>query len=297
MTRFLSRRRLLAAGLLAAPIYAAVKMNNFSRDARAAHGKEGRLPVEKQPLAAVEIRPDLNEIFGKAGTVGAFVALQGDRLVGSDLHLIREPRLPASSFKVAHSIIAFETGVVSDPDKDILAWDGVERSFPDWNKDQTLRSAIAASAVPAYQQIARRIGTERMQAYMDLLDYGNRDIGGGIDRFWLSGQLRVSPVEQIAFLERLQRRALPVSRRSQDLAVHVMTVTKAGEGAIRVKSGLVGVDDRNGLDKATAGWLIGFAGKGGVEVPFALYLEVREARHIGDRTKLAIECLSRIEAV
>lgn len=297
MTLFLSRRRLLAAGLLAAPIYVAAKTNNFSQDARAAHGKEARPPAQKQPLVAMDIRPDLNEIFGKAGTVGAFVALQGDRLVGSDLELIREPHLPASSFKVAHSIIAFETGVISDPDRDVLAWDGVTRSFPDWNKDQTLRSAIAASVVPAYQQIARRIGAKRMQAHMDLFDYGNRDIGGGIDRFWLSGKLRVSPVQQVAFLERLQRRALPVSRRSQDLAVDVMTVAKAGSGTLRVKSGLVGVDDRNGLDKATAGWLIGFAEKGGTEVPFALYLEVRAARHIGDRTKLAIECLSRIEAV
>ena len=83
--------------------------------------------------------------------------------------------------------------MVGDPDKDVFKWDGVTRSIEAWNKDHTLRSAIAVSAVPVYQEIARRIGAERMQKYVDLFDYGNRDIGGGIDQFWLTGNLRIDP--------------------------------------------------------------------------------------------------------
>src|SRR5262249_59985566 len=86
------------------------------------------------------------------------------------------------------------------------------------NRDHTLRSAIAASAVPVYQEIARRIGADRMKAYVDKLGYGNRDIGGApIDYFWLSGNLRISPLQQIEFLDPLRRSVLPVSERSQDL--------------------------------------------------------------------------------
>ena len=48
--------------------------------------------------------------------------------------------------------------MVADPDKDVFKWDGVTRPIEAWNKDHTLRSAIAASAVPVYQEIARRIG-------------------------------------------------------------------------------------------------------------------------------------------
>ncbi len=125
--------------------------------------------------------------------------------------------MPASTFKIPNSIIALETGVVEDPDKDIFKWDGVKRSIEAWNKDHTLRSAIAVSAVPVYQEIARRIGPERMQKYVDLMDYGNRDIGGGIDQFWLTGNLRIDPMQQIDFLDRLHRGVLPVSRRSQEL--------------------------------------------------------------------------------
>jgi beta-lactamase class D len=105
----------------------------------------------------------------------------------------------------SNSVIALETGVVGDPDKDVFKWDGVTRSIPGWNKDHTLRTAIAVSAVPVYQEIARRIGAERMQKYVDAFEYGNRNIGGGIDRFWLTGDLRISPLEQIAFVDKLRR--------------------------------------------------------------------------------------------
>src|SRR5260221_8767466 len=108
--------------------------------------------------------------------------------------------LPASTFKIPNSIIALETGVVTDPDKDVFKWDGVTRSIEAWNRDHTMRSAIAASAVPVYQEIARRIGQERMQKYVDLLEYRNRDIGGRIHQFWPTGQLPHAPDQQIEFL-------------------------------------------------------------------------------------------------
>src|SRR3977135_4644506 len=117
--------------------------------------------------------------------------------------------LPASTFKIPNSLIALETGVVVDPDKDVFKGDGVTRPIEAGNKDHTMRSAIAASAVPVYQEIARRIGEERMQKYVDLLDYGNRDIGGGLHQFWLTGNMRIDPIQQVDFVDRLRRGGLP----------------------------------------------------------------------------------------
>src|SRR5260370_33562729 len=97
-------------------------------------------------------------------------------------------------FKIANSLIARETGVDGDPEKDVFKWDGVKRSIEAWNQDHTMRSAIAASAVPVYQEIARRIGQERMQKYVDLFEYGNRNIGGGSRQFWLSGEFCSRPL-------------------------------------------------------------------------------------------------------
>ena len=79
-------------------------------------------------------------------------------VIASDKDRSGEARLPASTFKIPNSLIALETGVVEDPDKDVFKWDGVKRSIEAWNMDHTMRTAIAVSAVPVYQEIARRIG-------------------------------------------------------------------------------------------------------------------------------------------
>ena len=207
-----------------------------------------------------EFRDDLAKRFFDVGTVGTFVGYKVDDylIIASDKVRSGEAKLPASTFKIPNSIIALETGVVADPDKDIFKWDGVTRSIEAWNKDHTLRSAIAVSAVPVYQEIARRIGQERMQKYLDLFDYGNRDIGGGIDQFWLTGNLRIDPMQQIDFVDRLRRGVLPVSKRSQELARDILPVTKVGDATIRAKSGLLGAEQ----GKPSLGWMVGWAEKG-----------------------------------
>jgi beta-lactamase class D len=242
-----------------------------------------------------EIRDDLAKRFTDAGSVGTFIGYKTDDylIIASDKDRSGQAFLPASTFKIPNSLIALETGVVGDPDKDIFKWDGVKRSIEAWNQDHTLRSAIAASAVPVYQEIARRIGAERMQKYVDLFEYGNRNIGGGIDQFWLTGEMRIDPIQQIDFVDRLRRGVLPVSKRSQDLVRDILPVTKAGEATIRAKSGLLGAE----LNKPSLGWLVGWAEKGNAQTVFALNMDIREPRHVPDRMKLTQQCLTDIGAI
>jgi beta-lactamase class D len=242
-----------------------------------------------------EIREDLAKHFADAGTVGTFVGYKTEEyvIVASDKDRSGEAMLPASTFKIPNSVIALETGVVGDPDKDVFKWDGVARSIEAWNRDHTLRTAIAASVVPVYQEIARRIGAERMQKYLDLFEYGNRDIGGGIDQFWLTGKLRIDPVQQIDFVDRLRRGVLPVSKRSQELVRDILPVTKSGDSIIRAKTGLLGAE----LGKPSLGWVVGWAEKGSASTVFALNIDVREPRHIADRINLAQQCLTDIGAI
>jgi beta-lactamase class D len=242
-----------------------------------------------------EIREELARRFADEGTVGTFVGYKTEEylIIASDKERSGQAMLPASTFKIPNSLIALETGVVGDPDKDVFKWDGVVRSIEGWNRDHTLRSAIAASVVPVYQEIARRIGAERMQKYLDLFEYGNRDIGGGIDQFWLTGNLRIDPVQQVDFVDRLRRGALPVSKRSQDLVRDILPVTKAGDSVIRAKTGLLGAE----LGKPSLGWVVGWAEKASSQTVFALNVDVRESRHIASRMTLAQQCLSDIGAI
>jgi beta-lactamase class D len=241
-----------------------------------------------------EFRDDLAKRFFDLGTTGTFVGYKVDDylIIASDKVRSGEGKLPASTFKIPNSIIALETGVVEDPDKDVFKWDGVTRSIEPWNKDHTLRSAIAVSAVPVYQEIARRVGAERMQKYLDLFDYGNRDIGGGIDQFWLTGNLRIDPIQQIDFVDRLRRGVLPVSKRSQELTRDILTVTKVGDATIRAKSGLLGAE----AGKPSLGWMVGWVEKGSQQTVFAMNMDCKEQSHIAARMTVTQQCLADIVA-
>ena len=242
-----------------------------------------------------EFRNDLAKRFFDLGTEGTFVGYKVDDylIVASDKVRSGGDKLPASTFKVPNSLIALETGVVADPDKDVFKWDGTKRSIEAWNKDHTLRSAIAASVVPVYQEIARRIGAERMQKYLDLFDYGNRNIGGGIDQFWLTGGLRIDPMQQVEFLDRLRRGVLPVGKRSQELVRDILPTVKVGDSVIRYKTGLLGAE----RGQPQLGWVVGWAEKGKQHTVFAMNMDCKTPEHVPARISVTQQCLTDIGAV
>ena len=83
--------------------------------------------------------------------------------------------------------------------------------FPYWNHDHTLASATRESVVWYFQELAARIGPERMQEYIDKIGYGNKDISGGLTTFWLGSSLQISALEQVDLLNKLYSGQLPFS--------------------------------------------------------------------------------------
>jgi len=246
----------------------------------------------------LEVRPEFAKRFGEAGTDGVFamLRLRDGGLIVSDEARARRRYIPASTFKVPHALIALECGVVADADKEVIRWDGVTRSIEAWNRDHTLRSAMAVSAVPVYQQIARRIGSERMQKYLDAFQYGNRQIGNAIDRFWLDGPLRISALEQIEFFEKLYRGALPVSARNMEIVRDIIPSDAISGGHLRAKTGAVGIDGTPG-ETAALGWLAGFVDRGEDSSIFALNIDVRSPADLGRRMAISKAILSEIGAI
>ena len=70
--------------------------------------------------------------------------------------------LPASTFKIVHSLIGLETGRITDENM-VINWDGTDHGNPDWNKDLTMEEAFKVSAVPYYKAVAKKIGRDTMQ--------------------------------------------------------------------------------------------------------------------------------------
>jgi beta-lactamase class D len=171
---------------------------------------------------------------------------------------------PASTFKIFNSLVAIEMGVAADPGH-VYRWDGTPHpGFPQWERDLDMETAFRESAVWYYQRLASEIGEAPMRRYLVETGYGNRDMSGGLTRFWLGSSLQVSPAEQLHFLDRLYRNDLPFSPRTMHL-VRKMMIADSGEGwTLSGKTGTVGRDGR-----AVAGWYVGSIQSGGKRYVFA----------------------------
>ncbi len=151
-------------------------------------------------------------------------------------HRTSKPFSPASTFKIVNSLIALETNLAPDIDY-IIKWDGIERWNKDWNQDLTMKQAFEYSALPYYQALARKIGKDTMQHYLDTLQYGNKTIGDSVDRFWIDGSLKITPDEQVGFLKRLYFDKHPLSKRSQRLVRSLMLHETNDEYKLSYKTG------------------------------------------------------------
>ena len=127
-------------------------------------------------------------------------------------------------------------------------------SIPVWNQDQNMRTAFTRSAVWFYQDLARRIGKERMTKYIQAAGYGNQDISEKIDSFWLDGNLRISPEEQIKFLVRLYKNDLPFSTSVMNTVKDIMVIERKDTYTLRGKTGWA--TNVNGVKNI--GWHVGY---------------------------------------
>lgn len=176
---------------------------------------------------------------------------------------------PCSTFKIYNTLIGLELGLLKGPDDPWYRWNGVKRFLDAWNRDLTLREAFRVSCVPAYQALAREIGPERMQKYIDEIGYGTRDISAGIDTFWLprpdSKPLTISVDEQVALLNKLLDGKLPFSEETIATLRDIMQVAKTDKGTLYGKTG----SGTDAAGKADLGWFVGFLESNGKTYSFA----------------------------
>ncbi|WP_245948060.1 penicillin-binding transpeptidase domain-containing protein [Billgrantia montanilacus] len=164
-------------------------------------------------------RADWSEIFRANDASGTLLVV--DKRDGATTTLVhdseraRQRFLPASTFKIPHTLFVLDADVVED-EFQVFPWDGVERDFSQWNADHDLRSGMRLSVVWLYQLFARELGEENERRNLEAIDYGNADIGDDLENFWLEeGMLEISAEEQIEFLERLYRNELPFDEANQ----------------------------------------------------------------------------------
>ncbi len=218
--------------------------------------------------AIVQELPELRAIVDATGFEGSVLIydLHNNAYMAGHAEIVDQAFLPASTFKIFSALAALETGVIADKNT-VITWDGVQRGRTEINRDLDLQSAFRLSAVPHFQQLVKSVGAQRMQGFINAVGYGNRDISGGIDTFWLTGGLRLSPRQQVDFLVRMYRNELPFSERSMT-AVKEMMVTEEGDGyVLRAKTGWATLENQD-----NTGWWAGWVEKEGNVYFFASLL-------------------------
>lgn len=242
--------------------------------------------------AQVQEVGSVTKLIDDSGFEGSFLAydLHADRFRAGHSERISKALIPASTFKIFSALVALETAVVFD-NSSVIKWDGVIRNRPELNSDLTLEDAFRLSAVPHFQHLVRSIGHERMQHYIDLVGYGNRDISGGNDSFWLEGNLRISPQQQVEFLVRLYRNDLPFRPEVMDTVKSIMGSESTENYVLRSKTGLAVL-----LAEHNVGWWVGWVEQDEEVTFFAIALEAHspDASFIPARIGIAREALNSL---
>jgi beta-lactamase class D len=151
--------------------------------------------------------------------------------------------LPASTFKIVNSLIGLQTGKISS-DSMIIPWDGITRTIPEWNQDLSMYSAFRVSAVPYYQEVARRIGKDTMQFWLDSMGYGAMNdtdtvrIKSAVDTFWLDNSIRLTPDAQLGLVKRLYFNQLPFFKAYQETVKRAMLMENNSLYRLAYKTGI-----------------------------------------------------------
>ncbi|WP_436374696.1 BlaR1 family beta-lactam sensor/signal transducer [Cytobacillus sp. BC1816] len=198
------------------------------------------------------IYEDLGNYF--AGYDGSFVLYDKE----ADHYLIHNKKQstlrvsPNSTYKVYSALLGLESGIITD-ENSLAKWNGLKYPIDSWNADQDLTSAMKNSVTWYFQTLDRQVQSGTIQTFLDTIRYGNRDLSGGIDEYWLESSLKISPVEQVQLLKKFYANEFGFKEKNiQTVKDSIKLEGKEGS----LLSGKTGTGTVNG--KTINGWFIGY---------------------------------------
>ena len=232
---------------------------------------------------------ELDKFFKDRGVTGTFVLFDpaADTMFVWNQERAKQRFIPASTFKIANSLIGLDVGAVKNVDE-VLPYGGKPQWIKAWERDMGLREAIKISNVPIYQELARRIELERMREGVKKLGYGNTEIGSVVDRFWLDGPLEISAIEQTQFLNRLVEGKLPIQPDAVAAVKEITLLEKIDVYELHGKTGW-------GLAaKPQIGWWVGWVERDHKVYPFAINIDIMSDKDAEKRIPIGRECLKAL---
>jgi beta-lactamase class D len=207
--------------------------------------------------------PGLKKIFDENKVNGCFAIMDngtGKFTVHNLSRYFDSSYLPASTFKIVNSLIGLQTGKISS-DSMVIKWDSVKRWNEEWNKDLNMYQAFRVSALPYYQEVARRIGKDTMEHWLTLIGYGAKKkdeqitIKSPIDSFWLDGSLTITPDQELGLVKDLYFNQLPFFKINQEMVKRAMLFENEANYRLAYKTGWSNWNEKT---KKHIGWVVGW---------------------------------------
>ena len=248
------------------------------------------LQSKTQNLIANSRSADIPKLFNEAGKHAVFVTFDGQNYhsYGNDLQRAQSAYVPASTFKMLNALIGLQHKKVTTTE--VFKWNGEKRSFPAWEKDMTLAQAMQTSAVPVYQELARRIGLDLMRKEIKRVQYGNQYIGQQVDRFWLDGPLAITPKQEAKFAYQLATKQLPFDVTVQQQVKDMLYIERRGDVKLYAKSGW-----GSPKQQPQVGWYTGWVEQpNGKITAFSLNIHMQDGDEVGERKQLTLDVLDKL---
>jgi len=222
-----------------------------------------------------------------------------------------EPVTPASTFNIPVALMGYDSGILQGEHAPVLPFKaGYAAYIPSWRADTDPSSWLQNSVLWYAQQVTTRLGAARFQDYVQRFGYGNQNLAGdpgkdnGLTHAWISSSLRISPLEQVAFLRKVANRELPLSAHAYTMTARIMPQRTLANGwQVMGKTGTASalLPDGSEDDTRQYGWYVGWATKGQRTVVFArLALDAKQESDMGgprSREALLRELPARLDAL
>ncbi|KVC40986.1 class D beta-lactamase [Burkholderia pseudomultivorans] len=202
---------------------------------------------------------------------------------------------PASTFKVAISLMGFDAGVLKDEHTPTLDF---HAGYPDWGgapwREPTDPARWMKLSIFWYsEQVTQALGQARFQQYTSAFGYGNADVTSrqgelsGVMGAWVNSSLQISPLEQVGFMRGIANRTPPVSAHAYDMTERITLIDRQPDGwIVHGKTGTGSPGARYDASHAY-GWFVGWATRGPRKLAFAYLIqdEQRQTPNAGLRAR------------
>lgn len=159
---------------------------------------------------------------------------------------------PNSTYKIYSALFALESGVITRQ-QTTMKWNGKTYPYKTWNQNQNLFTAMENSVTWYFQRLDQKMQMENIQAYVDKINYGNQNVSGGIEDYWLESSLKISPIEQVQLLKDFYTNQYGFDQKNVQLLKDAIRLEMKDKATLYGKTGTGTVNGKN-----VNGWFIGY---------------------------------------